>query len=117
MHICFICVEIFAWGKYGGFGRATRTIGRELARRGIQVSAIVPRRENQGAVETLDGIRVLSFPKNNLLASRAHYREINADIYHSEEPSFGTYLAKREMPHKKTYCHFSRYTHKCRLAY
>src|SRR5690606_27640366 len=26
MRICLISVEIFAWGKYGGFGRATRTI-------------------------------------------------------------------------------------------
>jgi len=33
MRVCFICVEIFAWGKYGGFGRATRTFGRELAKK------------------------------------------------------------------------------------
>jgi len=34
MRVCLISVEIFAWGKYGGFGRATRLIGRELAKRG-----------------------------------------------------------------------------------
>ena len=34
MKICLISVEIFAWGKYGGFGRATRIIGRELVKRG-----------------------------------------------------------------------------------
>ena len=33
MKVCLISVEIFAWGKYGGFGRATRIIGRELTRR------------------------------------------------------------------------------------
>ena len=38
MRICLICVEIFAWGKYGGFGRATRMIGRELVRRGRDVA-------------------------------------------------------------------------------
>ena len=38
MRICLIAVELFAWGKYGGFGRATRTIGRELVKRGIAVS-------------------------------------------------------------------------------
>jgi len=27
MRICLISVEIFSWGKYGGFGRATRIIG------------------------------------------------------------------------------------------
>ena len=45
--ICLICVEIFAWGKYGGFGKATRIIGRELVKRGYDVYAVVPRREDQ----------------------------------------------------------------------
>jgi len=35
VHICLVAVEIFGCGKYGGFGRATRIIGRELAKRGI----------------------------------------------------------------------------------
>ena len=61
MKICLICVEIFAWGKYGGFGRATRLIGGELVKKGFEVSAIVPRRKGQKAEEILDGIRVLSF--------------------------------------------------------
>ena len=47
MRICLICVEIFAWGKYGGFGRATRMLGRELVRRGMSVDAVVPRRKGQ----------------------------------------------------------------------
>jgi len=49
MRVCLICVEIFAWGKYGGFGRATRLIGRELAKRGVEVFAVVPRK---GRAET-----------------------------------------------------------------
>jgi glycosyltransferase involved in cell wall biosynthesis len=101
MHICFVCVEIFAWGKYGGFGRATRTIGRELVQRGLKVSAVVPLRGDQRAVEDLDGIRVLGFKQKEILASQALYKNVDADIYHSEEPSFGTYLAQRAMPHKK----------------
>ena len=51
MKICLISVEIFAWGKYGGFGRATRIIGRELAKRGMEVFAVVPRRNGQKAVD------------------------------------------------------------------
>ena len=47
MRVCLISVEIFAWGKYGGFGRATRLIGRELKKRGLDVTAVVPRREDQ----------------------------------------------------------------------
>jgi glycosyltransferase involved in cell wall biosynthesis len=99
--VCLISVEIFAWGKYGGFGRATRLIGRELARRGVDVTAIVPRRPGQAPVEDLDGIRVLSFERSKLLSASSLYRQVDADIYHSEEPSLGTYLAMRAMPDRK----------------
>lgn len=100
LHICLISVEIFAWGKYGGFGRATRIIGRELAKLGIQVTAIVPRRQDQKPVEILDGIRVLSFKMNDLAGMLRLYRETTADIYHSQEPSFGTVLAQKYHPDK-----------------
>jgi len=94
-------VEIFAWGKYGGFGRATRMIGRELVKRGVEVSAVVPRRQGQKPVEMLDGIRVLSFPWHRPLAATRLIRECNADIYHSQHTSFATYLAVRAMPQRK----------------
>jgi glycosyltransferase involved in cell wall biosynthesis len=94
-------LEIFAWGKYGGFGRATRFLGRELVKSGCEVYAVVPRRINQKQVEELDGIRVYSFPKLFPFASLPLLREIDADIYHSQEPSFTTYLAMKSMPHKK----------------
>lgn len=98
MRICLVSVEIFAWGKYGGFGRATRTIGRELAERGHEVFAVVPRRDGQAAVEQLDGMTVLSFPPRQPLASARLLREANAQIYHSCEPSFATYVAARTLP-------------------
>lgn len=101
MRVCFICVEIFAWGKYGGFGRATRTIGGELAKRGIEVFAVVPRRGGQNAVEELDGTTVLSFTPYSPLSSCALYKKCDADIYHSQGPSFGTFLAMKAMPNRK----------------
>lgn len=101
MRVCLIAVEIFAWGKYGGFGRATRIIGRELAKRGIDVIAVVPQRADQHPVEDLDGMRVLSYPPKKWLSSLELYKAANADIYHSMEPSLGTYLAQRVMPHRK----------------
>ena len=106
MRICFLCVEIFAWGKYGGFGRATRTIGHELVKRGIKVFAVVPRRGGQKPVEELDGIAVLSFPSYSPWSSRELYRTCDADIYHSQEPSFGTYLAIKAMPNRKHFVTF-----------
>lgn len=101
MKICLISVEIFAWGKYGGFGKATRTIGRELVKRGIEVYAVVPRRESQRPVENLDGITVLGFEPKNPLSAIKLFKKCDADIYHSCEPSFGTYLAMKSMPAKK----------------
>lgn len=101
MHICLISVEIFAWGKYGGYGRATRTIGRELVKRGIQVSAIVPRRKGQNEIEFLDGIKVLGFDYRKPIEMLRVFQNCNADIYHSQEPSMGTYIAQKTHPHKK----------------
>jgi glycosyltransferase involved in cell wall biosynthesis len=101
MKVCLLCVEIFAWGKYGGFGRSTRVIGRELVKRGVEVTAIVPRRAGQGAVESLDGIRVLSFPWHRPLAMTQLIRDCDADIYHSQHPSLATYLAMRAMPDRR----------------
>ena len=99
--ICFLCVEIFAWGKFGGFGRSTRVIGRELVKRGVEVTAIVPQRTGQGPVEMLDGIRVLGFPAHRPFAMTRLIREADADIYHSQHPSFATWLARRTMPDRR----------------
>ena len=101
MRICFVANEIFAWGKIGGFGRATRMIGRELVKRGFEVTAVTPRRNNQKPVETLDGIRVLGFELHNPFSACRLYKEADADIYHSEEPSFRTFLAMKAMPGRK----------------
>lgn len=101
MRVCLISVEIFAWGKYGGFGRATRTIGRELVARGVEVFAVVPMRAGQQAVEDLDGIKVLGFSPRNPWAAAELFKVCSADIYHSCEPSLGSYLAMRAMPDRK----------------
>src|SRR3954454_20450012 len=101
MKLCLISMEIFAWGKHGGYGRATRLLGRELAVRGVEVSAVVPRRGEQRAVEDLDGIRVLGFPARAPWQAANLLRQCDADIYHSQEPSLATYFAQRVMPSRK----------------
>jgi glycosyltransferase involved in cell wall biosynthesis len=99
--VCLICVELFAWGKYGGYGSATRLLGRELQRRGVSVSAVIPRRGDQKPVEELDGITVLGFPVRAPWVARRLLRDCNADIYHSEHPSLATRLAIDAMPTRK----------------
>jgi len=100
MKICLICVEIFAWGKYGGFGRATRLIGSALAKKGFDVCAIVPRRKGQKEEEILDGIRVFGFDPGNPISMIRLFKRIEADVYHSQEPSLGSYFAQLFHPNK-----------------
>ena len=100
MRVCLVSMEIFAWGKHGGYGRATRVIGRELVKRGVEVFAVVPLRGDQKRDEVLDGIRVLGFEPSAPWRAADLLRQCDADVYHSQEPSFGTYLARRAMPHR-----------------
>ena len=101
MKICFVVSQIFAWGKCGGFGSLTRTLGRELAKRNIKVYAVTLKRPDQPPVQELDGITVLGYSSTSILSSGKLYRECDADIYHSEEPSMGTYIAQKSMPDRK----------------
>jgi glycosyltransferase involved in cell wall biosynthesis len=96
--ICLISVEIFAWGKYGGYGKSTRIIGRELVKRGYEVFALIPRRQQQQKEEVLDGITVLGYSPRDILSLGALCKKLNADIYHSCEPSIVTWLAMKAQP-------------------
>jgi len=98
--VCLISVEIFAWGKFGGFGRSTRMLGRELVNRGVEVAAVVPRRSGQRAVETLDGMTVYGFPMKWPFSMSALFRRIDADVYHSQHTSYGTAIALHSVPDK-----------------
>ncbi len=100
MKICLISSQIAEWGKIGGFGTATRALGRELARRGVEVVAVIPRRgeHGQGRVEELDGITVYGTGRVEALLSGKIYGEVEADLYHSQEPTIGTLLAQRAVP-------------------
>lgn len=102
MHICLLSTQIFRWGNYGGFGRATRMIGRAHARRGVQVSAIVPLRAGarEPVRETFDGITVYGYPPGRLRTAERLCREVDADLYHTQQPFIGSWLAQRARPCK-----------------
>ncbi len=101
MRVCLVATELFHWGRYGGFGKATRMIGAGLAERGIDVSVVVPRGENQEPVENLDGMTVYGFPLYKYPFTAGLYRRCDADIYHSQEPSWGTIKAMEAMPGRR----------------
>ena len=101
MKICLICVEYFGWGKFGGFGRSTRFIGRRLVEQGFAVSVVVPQRSGQNPVEHIDGLEVHSYPTDAPWRAIEIFRRCDADIYHSQEASLATYLAQWAMPHRR----------------
>jgi glycosyltransferase involved in cell wall biosynthesis len=100
VHVCLSCIEFFGRGIQGGFGRATRFLGRELVRRGVQVSVVVPRR-GQLQEGLVDGMRVRGFDGFRPWTAVPAYRACGADIYHSQDTSLGTALARLAMPRAK----------------
>jgi len=98
LSVCLIATEIFGWGRYGGFGRCTRMIGSALARRGVDVSVVVPLGDGQRPLEELDGMTVYGYPLYKYISTGRIYRDIDADVYHSEEPSWGTRAALEAAP-------------------
>jgi len=98
MKVCFIVSQIFAWGKYGGFGSLTRLLGRGLADKGVEVSAVVPMRAGQRRRERLDDIDIFGYNQALFLFDKEPFRACGADIFHSQEPTFSSYLAIKAMP-------------------
>jgi glycosyltransferase involved in cell wall biosynthesis len=98
MRICFICNQIAAWGKIGGFGTNTRRLGTALSEAGVDVHVVVPRRPGQRRIESLDGMTVHGLSLREVFFGLRIYRTIDADIYHVEEPSICGYLAQKAMP-------------------
>lgn len=98
MRICFIANQIAAWGKIGGFGVNLRRLGTALAATGVDVHVVVPRRRGQKPVEHLDGMTVHGIPWSSVLLGSSVYRQIDADIYHVQEPNVAGYWAQRALP-------------------
>lgn len=99
MHVCLTCIELFADSIYGGFGRATRFIGRELVRRGVKVSIVVPRRSKLRPDRyDLDGMTVLQYRPDRPWQAVGIFRSLDADVFHSQDTSLGTFLAQIAVP-------------------
>lgn len=100
MRVCLIANQIAAWGKIGGFGTATRALGGALARRGVEVVAVVPRRAAHGQrrFERLDGIDVHGESALSTLARGDVFAGLDADLYHSQEPTAASRWAQRTAP-------------------
>lgn len=106
LRICLIATEYPGFGPYGGFGVLTRDIATGLAARGSEVFVAVPRKSGQKPIEQVDGITLISYPTPTYVGLRhalpyaGLYRAIDADVYHSQEPSIGTAVAQAGAPNK-----------------
>ena len=99
LHVCLTCIELFGDSIYGGFGRATRFIGRELMQRGVRVSVVVPRRSRDHPDRyELDGMPVYQYRPDRPWQALRVFRELDADVYHSQDTSLGTVLAQVARP-------------------
>jgi glycosyltransferase involved in cell wall biosynthesis len=99
LRVCLTSIELFPDGVHGGFGRATRAIGRALAERGVTVTVVMPRRSDDRPDEyALDGMSVRQFAPWKPWQAIRQYRAADADVYHSEDTSIGTRLAMAAMP-------------------
>lgn len=77
----------------------TRKISTRLAARGHEVFVVVPKRGNQKSIEVLDGVKIIGVSKKDIFSKKV-YSKINADIYHSQEPNFGGFVAMKAQPSK-----------------
>src|SRR5262245_41333995 len=101
LNICLLCMELFGFGSSGGFGRATRMIGRELAKRGHRVTVVTrthPQSQDKRTDLMLEGMRVRMYSARRPFSSLAIYRDCAADVYHSQDASLATWLAMQAMP-------------------
>jgi glycosyltransferase involved in cell wall biosynthesis len=107
LRVCLIASEYPGFGPYGGFGVLTRDIALGLVARGIEVYVGMPRKQDQKPVERVDGVTIVSYPSpiyvglKDIQKFAGLYRAVDADIYHSQEPSLGTVLAQKAMPDRK----------------
>ncbi len=99
--ICIISSQILNIDKIGGFGSMTKCLADTLASQGHDVSIVVPKKEGQRSKQTVNGVTIYGVDLRDLLQSGSFFSEIDADIYHSQNPNFLTFLALRAQPQKK----------------
>jgi glycosyltransferase involved in cell wall biosynthesis len=107
LRVCLIATEFQGRGAYGGFGVLTHDIAVGLAARGADVFVVTPRKRGQPPIERTGDLTIVTYPSPLYVGLRSAlpfaglYGMIDADIYHSQEPSLGTALAQAGAPGKK----------------
>jgi glycosyltransferase involved in cell wall biosynthesis len=99
--VCILVNQYFGDRKIGGFGSMSRQLAEGLAGRGIKVSVVVPNLSNRKAYELINGVNIYSFDYKKPWTAASQISEIDADIYHTQNPNPLTIMARKQMPEKK----------------
>ena len=105
MRIAVITSETFTEKRHGGFGWLVRTVGRELVRRGLDVTILAWRDLGYPERYSVDGIEVVTYPyafetKSAFRHLCDYYgfaravREVKADVFISIEAMVETVIAE-----------------------
>ncbi|MCC6003727.1 MAG: glycosyltransferase family 4 protein [Thermofilum sp.] len=105
MRVAFIVSETFTEKRRGGFGWLVRLVGRELAKRGFEVTVLAWRDPGCPEKYSVDGIEVITYPyafetKSVVRHLRDYYgfarlvRRVKADIFISIEAMVETLIAE-----------------------
>jgi glycosyltransferase involved in cell wall biosynthesis len=99
--VCILSVQYFGDNKIGGFGSMARQLAEGLASRGVMTSVLVPNIGNRQEYEIINGVHVYSFNYKNPWQPKRLIKQIDADIYHTQNSNLLTRLAAKIMPNKK----------------
>jgi glycosyltransferase involved in cell wall biosynthesis len=105
MRVAFIVSETFTEKRRGGFGWLVRLVGRELAKRGFEVTVLAWRDPGCPERYSVDGIEVITYPyafetRSVVRHLRDYYgfarlvRRVKADIFISIEAMVETLIAE-----------------------
>jgi hypothetical protein len=105
MRVAFIVSEYFTEKRHGGFGWLVRIVGRELVRRGFEVTVLAWRDPGSPERFFVDGIEFITYPyafetRSVFRHLRDYYgfvrvvRSVNADVFVSIEAMVETLIAE-----------------------
>jgi glycosyltransferase involved in cell wall biosynthesis len=99
--ICIVCGQIAGFGRIGGFGVMARNLAEALRRAGHPVSVCVLKTADLKSEQMLGDIPVRALPPAAFFLGSSEFAKIKADIYHSQEPTLGTYRMQQAHPGAK----------------
>lgn len=103
MKVLLVCDEFFSWGVHGGYGRFTRKLAGELAKRDVEVEVVCqkisPDQKPSGESEVIDGVEVTTLPRGKLAKFKnSRLYKTDADVIHSQCGMLDTYITFKKNP-------------------